>query len=403
MTGFLFDYIKNQCRVFFIFSIYSYSSFLHSPPIVFLCDLWNDCFAVIFAGGGEHHQYDTTATTLTYHPYIHSLMEKNWFSVIELNTSASVMSKYTIKEMYFLKKDEFQAYVLEHPLNPLTSICIFNNSQLHTYTNSEIDNQIKSMNKNIQFITLNEDYVYNNIHLNPILTTNYNSAIMDIGAGGGGRANRETDEHTNAVRGGGSGSGSPRSRSCSSAITNGKPSNITNITINTITTATTDPDGNITYSIRSPRSCCSSPTASTLRNRKLLSSSSSTDADTTLMSPRHRHKRIPSYPPSSARIFQYNFILIEYRHPRMKTATLVLEFPLKNTICVYSQIFSICHIGYLLKQQHSSQAYLFDKDYILHIIDFNVETIELNSTQYIQFNTETSYTVCNGIHQAHAH
>jgi len=84
------------------------------------------------------------------------------------------------------------------------------------------------------------------------------------------------------------------------------------------------------------------------------------------------------------------FLTVQYTNPKMKTQV-TLEIP-KGMYMVGNELFSPSFVLRLLNYQPT--YYVFDYDYVLKIVDSNVNIIELNRNQYIKLN-ETTYDIKN--------
>jgi|Laugresu1bdmlbdd_1035124.scaffolds.fasta_scaffold15202_2 hypothetical protein len=82
------------------------------------------------------------------------------------------------------------------------------------------------------------------------------------------------------------------------------------------------------------------------------------------------------------------FLSIEYTHPHMKSG-IVIDIPDNmycNTSCILTPVFIQRYLS------HQDKLYFFDMNYVLKIMDTNINTITLKSNQYIKL-TERSYSV----------
>ena len=85
-----------------------------------------------------------------------------------------------------------------------------------------------------------------------------------------------------------------------------------------------------------------------------------------------------------------SFLSIKYTHPIMKSEVFI-DLP-KSYYYVNNEILSALFIKRHLEHQHVN--YHFDDDYVVEIIDNDVQTIELRRNQYILLH-ESTYTVVN--------
>lgn len=87
---------------------------------------------------------------------------------------------------------------------------------------------------------------------------------------------------------------------------------------------------------------------------------------------------------------KYSFLTIKYTHPIMKDHIFIdLD---KGYYYADNEILSPLFVKRHL--DHQSANYYFDMEYVIEIIDNNVESLQLKSNQYILLN-ETTYTVMN--------
>jgi hypothetical protein len=85
-----------------------------------------------------------------------------------------------------------------------------------------------------------------------------------------------------------------------------------------------------------------------------------------------------------------SFLSIKYTHPIMKSA-IFIDLP-KGYYYANNEILSSFFIKRHLEYQHLN--YHFDDDYVVEIMDNNIQTIELRKNQYILLR-ESTYTVVN--------
>ena len=79
------------------------------------------------------------------------------------------------------------------------------------------------------------------------------------------------------------------------------------------------------------------------------------------------------------------FIYVEYKHPKM-ARPIEFKFPNEKIFFVGNEIFTPAFV--LNQLEHQYEKYVFDLDYSINILDHNMETIELKSTDYILLNKE---------------
>lgn len=82
------------------------------------------------------------------------------------------------------------------------------------------------------------------------------------------------------------------------------------------------------------------------------------------------------------------FLSIEYTHPHMKTG-IVIDIP-DNMYCNTSCILTPAFIQRYLA--HQDKLYFFDMNYVVNVMDTNINSFTLKSNQYIKLN-ERSYSV----------
>ena len=90
------------------------------------------------------------------------------------------------------------------------------------------------------------------------------------------------------------------------------------------------------------------------------------------------------------------FLAVSYTHPSMKHKIIDLVIPY-NDFCENNEILSYTYIMRLLEHQ-PDQDYVFDADYVIKIIDNNIQEVELTSNQYIQLSTD-SYKIITPVGQ----
>jgi hypothetical protein len=83
-----------------------------------------------------------------------------------------------------------------------------------------------------------------------------------------------------------------------------------------------------------------------------------------------------------------HFITVQYTHPKMKS-TITLSVP-KGMYVVGSELFTPTFVLRLLNYQPNN--YIFDMNYVLKIIDNNVNLLNLTSNQYMLLN-DKSYSI----------
>lgn len=86
--------------------------------------------------------------------------------------------------------------------------------------------------------------------------------------------------------------------------------------------------------------------------------------------------------PDFAELIQSNvsFLSIEYTHPNMESSVF---FELGQQFSIIgNELFSPSFVKYLL--EHQFNEYIFDKDYVLNIMDGNMDIQQLTSNQYIR-------------------
>ena len=84
------------------------------------------------------------------------------------------------------------------------------------------------------------------------------------------------------------------------------------------------------------------------------------------------------------------FTFIEYTHPQMLTT---IELILPNELYVIGNEILSC--AYILKQLELKNCYyVFDRDYVVHIMDHDLESIDLSYDEYVEITTN-GYVVKN--------
>jgi hypothetical protein len=91
-------------------------------------------------------------------------------------------------------------------------------------------------------------------------------------------------------------------------------------------------------------------------------------------------------------ISDVRFLSIEYSHPKMNK-TLYIELS-KNHLLIGNKILSFVFVLRYLHYNYSQYQYIFDEDYILTIMDNNINMITVNSKQYCELE-ESMYKIVN--------
>jgi hypothetical protein len=84
------------------------------------------------------------------------------------------------------------------------------------------------------------------------------------------------------------------------------------------------------------------------------------------------------------------FLSVEYSHPKMINP-LYINLS-KNHFLIGNQILSFVFVLRYLKYNFAQNDYVFDDDYIINIMDDNINMFDLNSTQYVELK-ESMYKI----------